>query len=57
VGETRFALARARWHRPADRVQALALARAARADYAQVKAGTKAATEIDAWLKTRIAHR
>jgi tetratricopeptide (TPR) repeat protein len=51
LGETRFALARALWSRPAERPRALDLARAARADYAQVKTGAKALAAVDAWMK------
>jgi tetratricopeptide (TPR) repeat protein/predicted Ser/Thr protein kinase len=46
-GETRFALARALWAKPATHPRALALARQARADYG---ADAKAVAEIDAWL-------
>ncbi|HVU51280.1 MAG TPA: tetratricopeptide repeat protein, partial [Polyangia bacterium] len=46
-GESRFALARALWPRPAERPRALALARQARAD---VAGDGKAVAEIDAWL-------
>jgi hypothetical protein len=49
-GETRFALARALWSRPGDRERARALAREARADYAQVKTGATTVAAIDAWL-------
>ena len=45
--ETRFALARALWSRPAERQRALALSRSARGDCGDDK---KAAAEIDAWL-------
>jgi tetratricopeptide (TPR) repeat protein len=47
VGETRFALARALWARPAERPRALALARSARDDY-RGDADTRG--QIDAWL-------
>jgi tetratricopeptide (TPR) repeat protein/predicted Ser/Thr protein kinase len=48
-GETRFALARALWARRATQPRARALARDARADYAQAKSETTVAA-IDAWL-------
>ena len=48
LGETRFALARTLWSRPAERKRALALAVSARADYGDDK---KAVAEVDAWLK------
>jgi len=51
LGETRFALARALWTQPRARARALALARQARADYAQAKVAPTVAT-IDAWLAT-----
>ena len=49
-GESRFALARALWSRPAERKRTVALARLARSD-----AGTdrKVIAEIDAWLAAR----
>jgi eukaryotic-like serine/threonine-protein kinase len=47
LGESRFALARALWSRPATRPRALALARQARADDA---GDAKAVAAIDAWL-------
>ena len=50
LAETRFALARALWMRPATRGRALVLARAARADYAKVKTGAATVATIDAWL-------
>jgi tetratricopeptide (TPR) repeat protein/predicted Ser/Thr protein kinase len=50
VGETRFALARAVWSKPAERPRALALARAARHDYASVADGERAVAAIDAWV-------
>jgi serine/threonine protein kinase/tetratricopeptide (TPR) repeat protein len=49
-GETRFALARALWSRPEARDRARALAREARADYAQVKTAAATVAAIDAWL-------
>ncbi|HEV3032023.1 MAG TPA: tetratricopeptide repeat-containing protein kinase family protein, partial [Polyangia bacterium] len=51
VGETRFALARALWSRPADRERARALARLALADYAQVKTPTLPPPDVAAWLR------
>ena len=51
VGETRFALARASWAKPAEHPRALALARAARHDYASVADGAPTAAAIDAWLR------
>ncbi|HSZ82465.1 MAG TPA: serine/threonine-protein kinase [Polyangia bacterium] len=56
VGETRFALARALWSLPVSRARALALARAARADYAQVKTGAPTVAVIDAWLRSPSDH-
>jgi tetratricopeptide (TPR) repeat protein len=50
LGETRFALARALWSRPAERPRALELATTARAD---VAADKKSLAEIDAWLSQR----
>jgi hypothetical protein len=50
VGETRFALARAVWSKPAEGQRALALARAARHDYASVANGERVVAAIDAWL-------
>ena len=50
LGETRFALARALWTRPAARGRALGLAREARADYAKVKTAAALVATIDAWL-------
>ena len=47
LAETRFALARALWARPADRVRALSLGVSARGDCGDDK---KAAAEIDGWL-------
>lgn len=47
LGETRFALARALWSRPAERRRALVLAVNARGDYSEDK---KMVGEIDAWL-------
>jgi predicted Ser/Thr protein kinase len=47
LGESRFALARALWSRPADRSRALILARQARADSAT---DTKVLATIDTWL-------
>jgi tRNA A-37 threonylcarbamoyl transferase component Bud32/tetratricopeptide (TPR) repeat protein len=47
LAETRFALARALWSRPAERQRALALGGSARRDCGDDK---KAAAEIDAWL-------
>jgi len=47
LGESRFALARALWSRPAARPRALALARQARGDVADDK---KAVADVDAWL-------
>jgi tetratricopeptide (TPR) repeat protein len=57
LGETRFALARALWARPATWQRALALARAARDDYAQVKTDAATVTTIDAWLAAPAANR
>jgi tetratricopeptide (TPR) repeat protein len=51
LGETRFALARALWSRPAERQRARDLARQARADYTQVMGTTTAVSAIDAWLR------
>jgi eukaryotic-like serine/threonine-protein kinase len=51
VGETRFALARALWSRPAERERALGLARQALADYALVKTPTVPAPDVAAWLR------
>ncbi|HVR01347.1 MAG TPA: protein kinase [Polyangia bacterium] len=51
VGETRFALARALWSRPADRERARTLARQALADYAQVKTPTVPPPDVAAWLR------
>jgi tRNA A-37 threonylcarbamoyl transferase component Bud32/tetratricopeptide (TPR) repeat protein len=53
VGETRFALARAMWSKPAERPRALALARAARQDYSGVANGERAVAAIDDWLTGR----
>jgi predicted Ser/Thr protein kinase len=52
LGETRFALARALWARPAERPRALALARAAREDLRTSKTAPsqRTAAEIDGWL-------
>jgi tetratricopeptide (TPR) repeat protein len=47
IGETRFALARALWSRPADRRRAVVLGMSSRADYGD---DTKSVAEIDAWL-------
>ena len=47
MGETRFALARALWSRPAERTRALSLAVNARGDYGADK---KTVIEIDDWL-------
>jgi tRNA A-37 threonylcarbamoyl transferase component Bud32/tetratricopeptide (TPR) repeat protein len=47
VGETRFALARALWARPAERPRALELAKAAREDY---RGDAEVRGQIDAWL-------
>jgi serine/threonine-protein kinase len=55
-GETRFALARALWSRPAERERARALARDARADYGKVKTGAATVAAIDAWLAAPGAH-
>jgi tetratricopeptide (TPR) repeat protein len=51
LGETRFALARALWARPAKRDRARALARQALADYAQVKTPTGPVPDVAAWLR------
>jgi tetratricopeptide (TPR) repeat protein len=51
MGEVRFALARALWARPAARPRALTLARAALADYAQVKVALPPPPDIAAWLR------
>ncbi|HVU52270.1 MAG TPA: serine/threonine-protein kinase [Polyangia bacterium] len=48
LGETRFALARALWSRPAERQRALAMAASAREDYGEDK---KMTGEIEAWLQ------
>jgi serine/threonine protein kinase/tetratricopeptide (TPR) repeat protein len=53
-GETRFALARALWSRPAARRRALALSVGARGDYGDDK---KAVAEIDAWMARARADR
>jgi tetratricopeptide (TPR) repeat protein len=50
VGQTRFALARAEWAKPGARSHALALARAARADYVGVAGGDSTVAAIDSWL-------
>jgi len=50
LGETRFALARALWARPATHERARALAREARADYGEVKTAASTVAAIDAWL-------
>jgi predicted Ser/Thr protein kinase len=47
LGESRFALARALWSRPAEKARALTLARQARAEYA---GDAKHGKEIEAWL-------
>ncbi len=56
VGETRFALARALWARPADHARAEELARKARGDYTMgEKHGDSppgAVAQIDSWLAT-----
>jgi hypothetical protein len=51
TGETRFALARALWARPAARQRARELAQQARADYQQVKVAVDIAAKIAAWLR------
>ncbi|HEY2729875.1 MAG TPA: protein kinase [Polyangia bacterium] len=51
VGETRFALARALWAKPAERERARSLARQALADYAQVKTPTVPPPDVAAWLR------
>jgi eukaryotic-like serine/threonine-protein kinase len=51
MGEMRFTLARALWHRPASRQRAHALALSARADYTRVKGFDAKITAIDAWLR------
>jgi tetratricopeptide (TPR) repeat protein len=51
LGETRFALARALWSKPAARDRALALAQQALADYAQVKTPTAPVPDVAAWLR------
>jgi tetratricopeptide (TPR) repeat protein len=51
LGETRFALARALWSKPAERDRARDLARQALADYAQVKTPTAPMPDVAAWLR------
>jgi tetratricopeptide (TPR) repeat protein len=51
LAETRFALARALWSKPAGRERARELARRALADYALVKTHTLPAPDIAAWLR------
>jgi serine/threonine protein kinase/tetratricopeptide (TPR) repeat protein len=51
AGETRFALARALWSRPAERSRALSLARLARVDYVAVATAKENVAAIDAWLR------
>jgi tetratricopeptide (TPR) repeat protein len=51
LGETRFALARALWAKPATRERARDLARRALADYELVKTRTMPAPDIAAWLR------
>jgi tetratricopeptide (TPR) repeat protein len=53
LGQTRFALARALWSRPAEHERALGLARAAYKDVRDTKTATgrRMAAEIDAWVK------
>jgi tetratricopeptide (TPR) repeat protein len=55
AGETRFALARATWAKPGERARALALARAARRDYASLPEGDARAAAVDAWLRAPAA--
>jgi eukaryotic-like serine/threonine-protein kinase len=59
LGETRFALARALWAKPAERPRAEELARKARADYLQgEKHGDSLlapVAQIDSWLATAVA--
>ena len=55
VGETRFALARALWAKPAERGRALTLARDARMDYARVTDGAAKVGAINAWLRAPTA--
>ena len=59
IGETRFALARALWAMPGQRLRAEELARQARADYGRIeKRGDAPPPEIariDAWLATPVA--
>jgi tetratricopeptide (TPR) repeat protein len=50
LGETRFALARALWSKPAARERARTLAHQARTDYAQLKTAATTVASIDAWL-------
>jgi tetratricopeptide (TPR) repeat protein len=52
IGESRFALARALWARPADRTRSLTLARQARADSVS---DPKSVEAIDSWLIERSA--
>jgi tetratricopeptide (TPR) repeat protein len=52
VGETRFALARALWARPAERRRALELAKVARDDY---RSDAETRGQIDAWLAAAAA--
>jgi eukaryotic-like serine/threonine-protein kinase len=54
-GETRFALARALWAKPAERPRALALARQSRTDYGRVEGAGATVKTIDAWLGARAA--
>jgi serine/threonine-protein kinase len=54
-GETRFALARALWTKPATRARAVTLARQSRADYARVASAGATVKTIDAWLRAPAA--
>jgi tRNA A-37 threonylcarbamoyl transferase component Bud32/tetratricopeptide (TPR) repeat protein len=54
LAETRFALARALWSRPADKPRALSLGESARAD---LGGDAKATAEIDAWLASARTER
>jgi tetratricopeptide (TPR) repeat protein len=56
LGEVRFALARALAHHPGGRERAHALARAARADYAQAN-DARAVASVDGWLAKQPDHR
>jgi tetratricopeptide (TPR) repeat protein len=55
TGETRFALARALWSKPAERSRSRALARQALADYAHVQAASSPVPDVGAWLRAPTA--